>query len=71
MTDPRDVGLMTVRLCPIDRLLLRPRGVQHMICVILDDVIVDMRSLWSTFGPRFDINYCHTHSPIGVDLCTL
>jgi hypothetical protein len=35
-----------------------------MVCVVLDDVVVNSASFRSTLGTGFDINDCHLCSPI-------
>ena len=47
------------RLGPGDRLGLRPEGAQHMIRVILDDIIVNGGALRPALGPSLDVEVCH------------
>jgi hypothetical protein len=60
-SDKRGVAL-TLR--PIDGLSLRFEGGEHVVGMILDDIIIDVAPLRATLGARFNVNVCHANSAV-------
>jgi hypothetical protein len=49
---------------PIDRLSLRREGAEHVVRMILHDIVFYVAAFWATFGTRFNINVRHAFSPL-------
>jgi hypothetical protein len=60
-SDKRGVAL-TFR--PIDGFSLRFEGGEHVVGMILDDIIIDVAPLRATLGARFNVNVPHATSPV-------
>ena len=55
--NPRDMRRVPVGLRPVDRFLLRAGGLQDVVSVILDDVVIDTRALRSLLWPRLNVDF--------------
>ena len=59
MSNARDQRRVSLLLCPSNCLFLGLAGVQNMIGVIFDDIVVDMAALRTPFRSSFNVNICH------------
>jgi len=57
--DASDMGDLAVIFRPIDRFPLCLEVAERMVCVVFNDIIVDMASLGTTLGARFNVNVRH------------
>jgi hypothetical protein len=65
MPDARDKRRVTVTPGPLDGFLLRLESRQHMVGMVLDDIVVDRIALPPGLWTWFDIDVCHCGPPFG------
>jgi hypothetical protein len=63
VTDARHERMVTIRLCPINRLLLSPENAENVVCMIFNHVIVNARSFRASLGACFYVNIRHRYLP--------
>jgi hypothetical protein len=54
--DERGVPLS---LCPLDRFSLCFEGTEHVVCIVFDDIILNMTAFSPALRARLNINVCH------------
>jgi hypothetical protein len=62
MANPRNVGRMSIRLRPTDCVCLGLGSVKYVVCVVLDNKIVNSSSFRSALGAGFHVNNRHSLS---------
>jgi hypothetical protein len=54
-----DQGMMALLFRPIDRFLLSLEGLENVVLVILDHVVLNRRSLVAPLGARLNLDVAH------------
>lgn len=64
MSDARDERVMAAGFCPSDRVMLRLRVVEDIICMVLDDIVRNSVPI-TPFRPRFNVYIGHVCLSLG------
>jgi hypothetical protein len=62
VSDASDMRRMALAFRPLDRFVLG-LSAEHMVHMVLDDIVLDGAAGRAVFGARFYIYVCHDHLP--------